>query len=88
MGGAEAPSQDRAVQPPGHQRARPCTLNSLLQRGVRIKVGSSAGKDLIFMVPEAGGHSLARCSRFGLDEPVGMVGGLRRKIYRSAVVRL
>jgi catechol 2,3-dioxygenase-like lactoylglutathione lyase family enzyme len=38
-----------------------------------LKVGFSAGKDLIFMVPLAGGHSLA-LHQVGPDEPVGMAG--------------
>jgi catechol 2,3-dioxygenase-like lactoylglutathione lyase family enzyme len=41
-----------------------------------LKVGFSAGKDLIFMVPEERGHSLA-LHRVGPDEPVGMAGGLQ-----------
>ncbi len=41
-----------------------------------LKVGFSAGKDLIFMVPEAGEHSLA-LHQVGLDEPVGMAGGFQ-----------
>jgi catechol 2,3-dioxygenase-like lactoylglutathione lyase family enzyme len=41
-----------------------------------LKVGFSAGKDLIFMVPPAGGHSLA-LHQVGPDEPVGMAGGFQ-----------
>ncbi len=41
-----------------------------------LKVGFSAGKDLIFMVPEASGHSLA-LHRVGPDEPVGTAGGFQ-----------
>jgi catechol 2,3-dioxygenase-like lactoylglutathione lyase family enzyme len=41
-----------------------------------MKVGFSAGKELIFMVPEAGGHSLA-LHLVGPDEPVGMAGGFQ-----------
>lgn len=41
-----------------------------------LKVGFSAGKDLIFMVPEGKGHSLA-LHQVGPDEPVGMAGGFQ-----------
>ena len=41
-----------------------------------LKVGFSAGKDLIFMVPEATGHSLA-LHLVGPDEPIGMDGGVQ-----------
>lgn len=41
-----------------------------------LKVGFSAGKDLIFMVPESGAHSLA-LHQVGPDEPVGMAGGFQ-----------
>jgi|SRR5208283_1545543 len=41
-----------------------------------LKVGFSAGKDLIFMVPQAGGHSLA-LHQVGPDEPVGTAGGFQ-----------
>ena len=42
-----------------------------------LKVGFSAGKDLIFMVPsQAEGHSLA-LHQVGPDEPVGMAGGFQ-----------
>jgi catechol 2,3-dioxygenase-like lactoylglutathione lyase family enzyme len=41
-----------------------------------LKVGFSAGKDLIFMVPQIGGHSLA-LHKVGPDEPVGMAGGFQ-----------
>ncbi|WP_425158539.1 VOC family protein [Candidatus Binatus sp.] len=41
-----------------------------------LKVGFSAGKDLIFMVPLAGGHSLA-LHQVGRDGPVGMAGGFQ-----------
>jgi len=41
-----------------------------------LKVGFSAGKGLIFMVPEARGHSLA-LHQVGPDEPVGMAGGFQ-----------
>ena len=41
-----------------------------------LKVGFSDGKDLIFMVPEERGHSLA-LHRIGPDEPVGMPGGFQ-----------
>ena len=40
-----------------------------------LKVGFSAGKDLIFMVPEGKGHSLA-LHQVGPDEPVGMAGAI------------
>src|SRR5271167_4624562 len=39
-----------------------------------LKVGFSAGPDLIFMVPEAGEHSLA-LHLVNPDEPIGMAGG-------------
>lgn len=41
-----------------------------------LKVGFSAGPELIFMVPESGGHSLA-LHLVGSDEPVGMAGGFQ-----------
>jgi catechol 2,3-dioxygenase-like lactoylglutathione lyase family enzyme len=41
-----------------------------------LKVGFSAGDELIFMVPEAGGHSLA-LHKVGADHPVGMAGGVQ-----------
>jgi metallothiol transferase len=41
-----------------------------------LKVDFSAGKDLIFMVPQERGHSLA-LHRVGPDEPVGLGGGLQ-----------
>ena len=41
-----------------------------------LKVGFSAGKELIFMVPEDGGHSLA-LHLVGPEEPVGMAGGVQ-----------
>ena len=41
-----------------------------------LKVGFSAGKNLIFMVPEARGHSLA-LHQVGPNEPVGMAGGFQ-----------
>ena len=41
-----------------------------------LKVGFSAGKDLIFMVPETKGHSLA-LHQVRPDEPVGMAGGFQ-----------
>src|ERR1039458_7702418 len=41
-----------------------------------LKVGFSAGKDLVFMVPQARGHSLA-LHQVGPDEPVGMAGGFQ-----------
>ena len=41
-----------------------------------LKVGFSAGPELIFMVPEAGGHSLA-LHLVKPDEPVGMAGGFQ-----------
>src|SRR5882762_8463520 len=41
-----------------------------------LKVGFSAGKELIFMVPEMRGHSLA-LHLVGPDEPVGMAGGFQ-----------
>lgn len=41
-----------------------------------LKVGFSAGPELIFMVPESGGHSLA-LHLVGADEPVGMAGGFQ-----------
>jgi len=54
-----------------------------LERSVRfykkafgLKVGFSDGPALIFMVPQAGGHSLA-LHLVGSDEPVGMAGGFQ-----------
>jgi catechol 2,3-dioxygenase-like lactoylglutathione lyase family enzyme len=41
-----------------------------------LKVGFSAGPELIFMVPEGGGHSLA-LHLVKADEPVGMAGGFQ-----------
>ena len=41
-----------------------------------LKVGFSAGPELIFMVPEAGEHSLA-LHLVKPDEPVGMAGGFQ-----------
>jgi predicted enzyme related to lactoylglutathione lyase len=41
-----------------------------------LKVGFSAGKDLIFIVSLDGGHSLA-LHQVGPDEPVGMAGGFQ-----------
>ena len=41
-----------------------------------LKVGFSAGKDLIFMIPEGTVHSLA-LHQVGPDEPVGMAGGFQ-----------
>jgi lactoylglutathione lyase len=41
-----------------------------------LKVGFSAGPELIFMVPESGGHSLA-LHLVKPDEPVGMAGGFQ-----------
>ena len=41
-----------------------------------LKVGFSAGPELIFMVPEAGGHSLA-LHLVKPEEPVGMAGGFQ-----------
>jgi catechol 2,3-dioxygenase-like lactoylglutathione lyase family enzyme len=41
-----------------------------------LKVSFSAGKDLIFMVPGASGHSLA-LHQVRPDEPVGMAGGFQ-----------
>ncbi len=41
-----------------------------------LRVGFSAGKDLVFMVPEARGHSLA-LHQVGPDEAVGMAGGFQ-----------
>jgi catechol 2,3-dioxygenase-like lactoylglutathione lyase family enzyme len=41
-----------------------------------LKVGFSAGKDLVFMVPKAREHSLA-LHQVGPDEPVGMAGGFQ-----------
>src|SRR5271169_6501120 len=41
-----------------------------------LKVGFSAGPDLIFMVPEAGEHSLA-LHLVNPDEPIGMAGGFQ-----------
>ena len=41
-----------------------------------LKVGFSAGPDLIFMKPADGGHSLA-LHLVGPDEPVGMAGGFQ-----------
>jgi predicted enzyme related to lactoylglutathione lyase len=46
------------------------------QEAFGLKVGFSAGKALIFMVPEARGHSLA-LHQVGPDEPVGMAGGFQ-----------
>jgi len=54
-----------------------------LRRSVRfykeafgLKVGFSAGPELIFMVPEVGGHSLA-LHLVAPDEPIGMAGGFQ-----------
>ena len=54
-----------------------------LERSIRfyedafgLKAGFSAGKDLMFMVPEAREHSLA-LHQVGPDEPVGMAGGFQ-----------
>ena len=41
-----------------------------------LKVGFKAGDELIFMVPQSGGHSLA-LHLVGPDEPVGMAGGFQ-----------
>ncbi|HLK24174.1 MAG TPA: VOC family protein [Caulobacteraceae bacterium] len=41
-----------------------------------LKVSFSAGKDLIFMTPADGGHSLA-LHLVGPDQPVGMAGGVQ-----------
>jgi len=41
-----------------------------------LEVGFRDGKNLIFMVPEARGHSLA-LHEVGPDEPVGMAGGFQ-----------
>jgi catechol 2,3-dioxygenase-like lactoylglutathione lyase family enzyme len=41
-----------------------------------LKVGFSAGKELIFMVPQTRGHSLA-LHQVGPDEPVGTAGGFQ-----------
>jgi catechol 2,3-dioxygenase-like lactoylglutathione lyase family enzyme len=41
-----------------------------------LKVGFRDGQNLIFMVPEAKGHSLA-LHQVGPDEPVGMAGGFQ-----------
>ena len=41
-----------------------------------LKVGFSAGPDLLFMVPQGGGHSLA-LHLVASDEPVGMAGGFQ-----------
>ncbi len=49
-----------------------------------LKVGFSAGKDLIFMVPEASGHSLA-LHQVGPDEPVGMAGGFQHFGFKLGV---
>ncbi|MGO9606337.1 MAG: VOC family protein [Candidatus Binataceae bacterium] len=49
-----------------------------------LKVGFSAGKDLIFMVPQAGGHSLA-LHHVGPDEPVGMAGGFQHFGFKLEV---
>jgi len=46
------------------------------EKAFGLKAGFSAGKDLIFMVPEARGHSLA-LHQVGPDEPVGMAGGFQ-----------
>src|SRR5713226_5372313 len=46
------------------------------QEAFGLKVGFSAGKDLIFMVPETRGHSLA-LHQVGAEEPVGMAGGVQ-----------
>jgi len=54
-----------------------------LRRSVRfykeafgLKVGFSAGPELIFMVPEVGGHSLA-LHLVAPDGPIGMAGGFQ-----------
>jgi catechol 2,3-dioxygenase-like lactoylglutathione lyase family enzyme len=41
-----------------------------------LKVGFNAGPDLVFMVPQTDGHSLA-LHRAGNKEPVGMAGGFQ-----------
>lgn len=46
------------------------------KEGFGLKVGFSAGPDLIFMVPEAGEHSLA-LHLVNPDEPLGMAGGFQ-----------
>jgi catechol 2,3-dioxygenase-like lactoylglutathione lyase family enzyme len=49
-----------------------------------LKTGFSAGKDLIFMVPEAREHSLA-LHQVGPDEPVGMAGGFQHFGFKMDV---
>src|SRR5260370_1471435 len=49
-----------------------------------LKVGFSAGPELIFMVPEVGGHSLA-LHLVKPDEPVGMAGGFQHFGFKLAV---
>ena len=49
-----------------------------------LKVGFSAGPELIFMVPEAGGLSLA-LHLVKPDEPVGMAGGFQHFGFKLSV---
>jgi catechol 2,3-dioxygenase-like lactoylglutathione lyase family enzyme len=49
-----------------------------------LKVGFSAGPELIFMVPEAGEHSLA-LHLVKPDEPVGMAGGFQHFGFKLSV---
>ena len=78
---AESASIDKAVKAEGFNLLHINVHD--LKRSIRfyqeafgLKVGFSAGKNLIFMVPHAGGHSLA-LHLVGPDEPVGMAGGFQ-----------
>ena|ERR1700674_3393832 len=78
---AEFASIDKAVKAEGfnhlHINVRDLKRSiCFYQEAFGLKVGFSAGKNLIFMVPHAGGHSLA-LHLVGPDEPVGMAGGFQ-----------
>ena len=49
-----------------------------------LKVDFSAGADLIFMTPRAGGHSLA-LHLVGQNDPVGMAGGFQHFGFKLSV---
>ena len=78
---AESASIDKGVRAEGfnhlHINVRDLKRSiRFYQEAFGLKVGFSAGKNLIFMVPHAGGHSLA-LHLVGPDEPVGMAGGFQ-----------
>src|ERR1700675_4600494 len=76
MEGAEAPIQAEGFNHL-HINVRDLARSIRFYReAFGLKVGFSAGKDLIFMVPETKGHSLA-LHQVGPDEPVGMAGGFQ-----------